>query len=295
LDRIFGINAPNIHSIVSDEDWNILSNSIKGSEFWNHHWNWPVLFTEAFEQIGIHLENTRGDFESPEVIANNLTDERKLKYKIKNSVPYLILRSLYYQLRKDTLISRLSYEEDLFPITDKDILTGHRLKFRCRNSGIERIEDEIRKAFCFPEITDQRNQAVLEHIRGGNSVAIHARRGDSMSSNGYCYKNGYFKRAIKYIKKNVDNPEFFFFCDPSSIEWCKENQKNFGLDFTKDKVYFVDWNKGTESFRDMQLMASCKHNVVTESTFGWWGAWLNSNPNKITCSPNYSINTTHTF
>lgn len=57
------------------------------------------------------------------------------------------------------------------------------------------------------------------------------------------------------------------------------------MDFKVDKVYFVDWNKGEESFRDMQLMAECKHNIFTQSSFGFWGAYLNTNPDKITCAP----------
>ena len=81
----------------------------------------------------------------------------------------------------------------------------------------------------------------------------------------------------------------------SSIEWCKKNELIFALDFTRNKVLFVDWNKGENSYGDMQLMSYCKHAIMTNSTFGWWGAWLNTYPNKITYSPDFKINTTHTF
>ena len=88
------------------------------------------------------------------------------------------------------------------------------------------------------------------------------------------------KTYVKYVKKNVHDPVFFFFTDPGSIEWCKQNQKKFGLNFSKDKVYFIDWNKGLESYRDMQLMTYCKHSIQSYSSFGWWGAYLMKNPNK---------------
>ena len=61
----------------------------------------------------------------------------------------------------------------------------------------------------------------------------------------------------------------------------------------KDKVLFVDWNTGEESFRDMQLMSHCKHGIITNSTFGWWGAYFIQNPEKITISPLAEINTTY--
>lgn len=295
LERVFGIKEPNIRDVLSSRDWCALLGFIYESEFWNHCWNWPVLFTRAFEKVGICLVNVRGDFETPEAIGANLTDISRMKYKLKNSYLFLLLKYMYHKVRKKSLINQLDYEKELFIATEESILTGQRLSFKNRNSGINRIEDEVRSAFVFPEITDERNTKILNYIRSVNSVAIHARRGDMLSINGYCYKNGYFKRAVKYIKKKVTDPVFFFFCDPGSIEWCKSNASIFSLDFSKDQVYFVDWNKGKNSFRDMQLMAECKHNIITNSSFGWWGAWLNSNPDKITCSPDYHINTTHTF
>ena len=63
----------------------------------------------------------------------------------------------------------------------------------------------------------------------------------------------------------------------------------------RDSVKFVDWNSGESSWRDMQLITLCKHQVITRSSFGWWGAYLNTNPHKITCSPDPFTNTTHHF
>ena len=83
--------------------------------------------------------------------------------------------------------------------------------------------------------------------------------------------------------------------------WVRTNRNNGSIGFIElnDGTYFKNvqlvYNKGDESYRDMQLMSMCKHAVITNSSFGWWGAWLIENPNKITCSPDYHINTTHTF
>ena len=182
-----------------------------------------------------------------------------------------------------------------FRKTAENILDGQRLTFKQKGSGIERIEKEVREAFTFPEITDSKNKEAMKLIQSENAVAIHARRGDMAGYNYDCYRFGYFKRCMKFIRSRVADPVFYIFCDPGSVAWAKENYKILGLDGKKDKIRFVDWNKGEDSYRDMQLMAACKHQVITNSSFGWWGAWLNTFPGKITCSPDPRINTTHSF
>lgn len=193
------------------------------------------------------------------------------------------------------LIRKQNESFDIFRKYDYNVYTGHSLAFRYKGAGIEKMEDRIRDVFVFPEIKDDRNRKMTELIKNTNSVAVHARRSDLLSVNGYCYKYGFFSRAVKYIKQKVEKPIFIFFCDEKSTGWCDKNEKIFGLDSRSDKVYYVDWNTGIDSFRDMQLMAMCKHNIFTESSFGFWGAYLNNNPDKITCAPDPLIVATNSF
>lgn len=296
LERIFGIKAPNIHDCFTDEQWQQIMKDIRDSEFWLRNWNYPVHFTNAFHNVGLNIKNIRGDFEQGgKRVAFDRNGKKEWKDYLRD---YDIYK--YLKMKKDNLTERrkkdkVDHRPFMFVHSDENLFTGQQLLMKFVNSGIEDIEDEVRKAFTFPPITDKKNAEGIKMIQMCNSVAIHARRGDMLGLNYNCYRFGYFRRAIKYIHSKVENPVFFIFCDPGSVAWAKENSNILGLDFTKDKVYFVDWNKGLESFRDMQLMAECKHQVITNSSFGWWGAWLNRNPNKITCSPSYMINTTHTF
>ena len=297
LDRVFHVGAPNVRELFTEAQWEAIIKDIRTTQFWKRNWNYPVLFTDAFSRQGIDLKNIRGDFESPEwplmVMSDNESFIRKVKDKLGRSLPYIYLQQ-YVRKRRSADVS-VNYEKDLFVKTDEDVFTGQRLTFKMKNSGIEKIDNEIRKSFTFPEITDEKNKVAMKDIVSQEAVAIHARRGDMLGLNYAYYVTGYFKRAVKYIKQHTSNPVFYIFCDPGSVQWAKDNADVLGLSMKKDKVNFVDWNKSTDSYRDMQLMAACKHQVITNSSFGWWGAWLNTNPDKITCSPDAMINTTHTF
>lgn len=148
---------------------------------------------------------------------------------------------------------------------------------------------QIRKQFTFKKVLDKKNSSMLEEITKTNSVSVHIRRGDyvhdkkTMAFHGVCNLD-YYKRSIKLMQKRVTNPVFFFFSDEP--DWVKSNIK------TDSPSYYVDWNKGLNSYKDMQLMSKCKHNIIANSSFSWWGAWLNTNPKKIVIAPRKWFNDT---
>ena len=291
VDRIFGLKTPNVRELFSESEWQQVVSEIRATRFWERNWNYPVCFTEVFRRHGLDLVNTLGDFEAPGAVNRILKIPR---YKLTPLWAYL-----KYLKTKLTVNKTLGVDNSgkLFVKSDKPLYAGQQLLFYYQNSGIERIEEEIRNTFVFPpfEESDNDNLSVLHQILHSNSISLHIRRGDALYSSYNYYVTGYLKRAIKYLKRQVERPVFFVFCDPDTIEWAKHNERMLGLSLKQDSVFFVDWNKGSDSWRDMQLMSECKHNVIVNSSFGWWGSWLNTNPGKITCSPELRINTNHHF
>ena len=88
----------------------------------------------------------------------------------------------------------------------------------------------------------------------------------------------YYDRAIEYMAQHVKDPHFFIFSN--DIAWCKENIKP-GFPVT----YLGDDTAGPKASFHLQLMSHCKHNIIPNSTFSWWGAWLNRNSQKIVIAP----------
>ena len=153
-------------------------------------------------------------------------------------------------------------------------------------------KDDIRKQFSFLPFDEKKNIAIMNKMEKENSVAIHLRKGadylqSELMGKGLCGVEYYIK-AIEYIKQNVDNPVFYVFTD--NPEWVKNNLPKFDY-------ILVDWNEvaGKKNFRDMQLMSCAKHNIIANSTYSWWGAWLNPNPNKIVIGPTKFFNPINKF
>ena len=144
------------------------------------------------------------------------------------------------------------------------------------------IKDEIKKAFTFPDFSDENIINCAKQMLETESVVIHIRRSDHMYDNGSLYELRYYEKAVGFIRSKVREPMFFLFSDEP--EWCDDNRKILGLK-EEDKVVVADWNKQGESFRDMQLMTYGKHNILAISSFSWWGYYLSGRQDKIVCAP----------
>lgn len=149
------------------------------------------------------------------------------------------------------------------------------------------IRDKVIKAFAFPEFNDDKNMALMKKLRNVEAASCHLRRGDYLLNPVYGVCNStYYENAIAELNRTVKPNLYCIFSD--DIEWCRENLEDL---IGKDKeVIYVDWNKGRESYRDMQLMSLCHYNIIANSSFSWWGAWLNNHDDKVVLAPEKWMN-----
>lgn len=144
------------------------------------------------------------------------------------------------------------------------------------------IQETIRKDFSFKQKLSRKNSEIIAKMKTCNAVSIHVRRGDYVENPATTQVHGlcpldYYRRAINYLSKHVSQPVFFVFSD--DIAWVREN---LILSFP---CHYVDHNQGAESYNDMRLMSLCNHHIIANSSFSWWGAWLNPDPEKIVVAP----------
>ena len=144
---------------------------------------------------------------------------------------------------------------------------------------------EIKKIFIFSNQLDKKNSLIANDINQNNSISIHIRRGDYLlkeNNNHYVDLSKYYLKAIEESAKLFNNPKYFIFTDDSL--WVT---KNLILNYP---YTIVDVNDGINSFFDMYLMSICKSNIIANSSFSWWGAWLNNKKDKIVYAPKHWFN-----
>lgn len=143
------------------------------------------------------------------------------------------------------------------------------------------IKEVICRDFSFSDKLMEQYKNICERLDKENSVSVHIRRGDYLTTentriHGNICTDKYYANAMNYIKEKVKNPQFYIFTD--DLDWAHEK-------YSGENITIVDGNRNTSSYVDMFLMSKCKHNIVANSTFSWWAAWLNSNTDKLVLAP----------
>lgn len=232
-------------------------------------------------------------------------------FAIQDSVSYIAdwkqkVLALYFKIKKH-LVMRLCTDssERIHGEKNFSILTGHgmlcttdvfdfypyeipkqKVKYVYGNFQsyfyFQEIEDIIRKELKVAESALKVDKTLRDYVNSSNSVAVHIRRGDYLSSEWSKSLNvcdeAYYVKAMEHILANVEVPVFFVFSNgKEDLEWIKQNMKLPG-----DLVY-VDQN-GSE-IDDFQLMSECKHHIISNSTYSWWTSFLSASEGKIVVAP----------
>ena len=198
----------------------------------------------------------------------------RIRYRVKNSI-----------LRK-FLLSDYNYKEEphfhfapqMLDIPDNSYVCGYWQS----EKYFQTSADIIRADFTFSQPLSEKNARLAQQITQVNAVSLHVRRGDYVSNPVAHAIHGtatldYYQAAIQYIVNSVANPYFFIFSD--DMPWVKAN-----LEITFPCQY-IEHNQGIDSYNDMRLMSLCQYHIIANSSFSWWGAWLNPRKSKIVVAP----------
>lgn len=204
-------------------------------------------------------------------------------------------RWVYRRYNKHRPFEKRSYIQEEFPYFDSRLLnvkvTRKIYLEGCWQSELyfKDIETILRRELQFRQPHSQINIKVAKNIRNSESICVHIRRLhgipktseavplDHRDPRASFVDKNYYKKAIRLLLKQVKNPHFFIFADYR--KWAREN-----LCFDCPTT-FVEHNGGGRDYEDLWLMSLCKHFIIANSTFSWWGAWLSSFTNKIVFAP----------
>lgn len=198
-------------------------------------------------------------------------------YKINNKYKLHILKKINKYLK---ITPKIFFEKDEFIFDDSVfdaksfLFVGYWQSYKY----FEKIRGVLLKEFTLKNRLDTVNLEILNRIITSNSVSIHIRRGDYVTDDVNSVSSlAYYDEAIDYVVKYIKKPVFYIFSD--DIDWVKSN-----LNTKSQKLEYIDNNKQNPE-RDMELMKNCKNNIIANSTFSWWAAWLNDNNDKIVIAP----------
>ncbi|WP_170000227.1 alpha-1,2-fucosyltransferase [Campylobacter sp. RM9328] len=202
-------------------------------------------------------------------------DENNRFYK--NTIFHKVLKRLRIDFFKIIRENSLLFDKKLLEIKDNRYLDGY---FQCEKY-FKDIREVVLKQFTInQEFSNYTKDVEKKILNSQNSCSIHIRRGDFVNNNNILIHGAcsieYYNKSMRYLEDKIANISYFVFSD--DIEWVKNN-------LSIQNGIYIDCKKKRIPHEDIYLMSLCNHNIIANSTFGWWGAWLNQNKNKIVVAP----------
>lgn len=242
------------------------------------------LDMEYFENDGLH-PYWLGNFNIIEDFATE-DDIKQFKPSRKQTIAFAVYKIKekffpWYDWRKKRIIKEhnFSFDPDILKIRESAYLDGY---WQSEKYFVD-ISNIIRREFTIKYKPNSANYQMLKKIDDTNSVSLHVRRGDYVTDPKTLQIHGvlsldYYIKALDLITEKIKEPHVFIFSD--GISWVKKNLK------AALPLYFVEHNGNGQDYEDLRLMSRCKHHIIANSSFSWWGAWLSEDPHKIVIAPN---------
>ncbi len=221
-----------------------------------------------------HLQIT-GEIATPEEI-----------FRIRKSSKFKLVEKLKTKLRKKLKLKVehiykepfCSFDPNFWDLPADVHISGNFISSRYFAPVAPALRHEFRVSSPLSRQTKQYESA----MQNKNSICIHIRRGDYAANEHTKRFHGligleHFTRAMAFIEERVAEPVYYVFSDDP--EWALQNLTSV------HPLFFVSHNNGDHDYEDMYLMSRCRHNIIANSGFGYWGAWLNENPDKIVVAP----------
>ena len=230
-------------------------------------------YAKAMQQKGYKVKLDLSKFKKYNLHGGYQLDKYKIDMKTASNLAVNLAK---VGIRRNITERSLLFDERLFKISGNEYVKGY---FQTEKYFLK-IREILLKNFQIKKETAGSTKEVAAYILSKeSSCSIHIRRGDYVSNektnniHGTCSLK-YYKNAINLILEKYNNTHFFIFSD--DISWVKKNLKIKNANYIDHKVI---------PHEDMYLMSLCKHNIIANSSFSWWGAWLNQYKNKTVIAP----------
>lgn len=232
----------------------------------------------TFRDYDLNVFNIQEKFATPEEVRAIIGDNRKsFGRKVGNKLKHLLGLKI---MRAPWATERIhNFDPEVFRLKGDLYLQGYWQSEKYFHD----IAAVIRQDFSFKSPLSERGQKLAEEIKRTESVFLNVRHGDYVTNPVATKYHGvlsveYYRQAIDYMIEKLVNPKFFVFSD--DIDWCRQN-----LAIKNDHVFVEHEYDGLKFSEYLQLMSLCRHSIIANSSFAWWGAWLKDYPGKIVIAP----------
>lgn len=196
-------------------------------------------------------------------------------YRIKIALDAKLNRKYYFENNR-------AYR-DVTKLLDYQYYDGYWQSWRY----LEPIAEKLKKEFTCDTLSDK-TRGYMEYFGSRDSVFVGIRRGDYFDNEKLANHYGrtdveYYRSAVEYMKQRLGNPVFVFFSN--DLPWVKEHLNGQVLGLDADSIMYRETEDIVDDFEELFVMRSCRHAIITNSTFNFWGAWLMDNPDKIIAAP----------